>query len=50
MVFKNSVFACDFKKADVRSGKFTSICTHFSYQDMPKCAMIYQDRVLRENA
>ena len=26
-------------------GKFTSICTYFTYQDIPEYAMIYQDRV-----
>ena len=37
------------KGADVRLGNFTSICTHFTYQDILKYAIICQDRVLREN-
>ena len=34
---------------DVRVSKFTSICTHFTYRDRGKYAMIYRDKVFRES-
>lgn len=33
----------------VRMSKFTFICTLFAYQDMKKCAKIYQVKGLEEN-